>query len=151
MSESESVRYRVNSSVVGEFLEGEVVLINMDNGNYYSMEGVAAVIWELVQEQATVSEIVSRLTELCGTGDDIEGDVMDLMETLTGEALIEEAGGKVESPAGRPEDSAIAFYSGRPSGLVYKTPVLSRYTDMDDLLVLDPIHETDETGWPNKA
>jgi hypothetical protein len=31
----------------------------------------------------------------------------------------------------------------------FEAPVLQKYTDMQDLLLLDPIHDTDETGWPN--
>ena len=27
---------------------------------------------------------------------------------------------------------------------------LNRYADMKDLLMLDPIHEVDEKGWPSK-
>jgi hypothetical protein len=30
-------------------------------------------------------------------------------------------------------------------------PVLNKYTDMQDLLLLDPIHEVDERGWPNSV
>jgi hypothetical protein len=29
--------------------------------------------------------------------------------------------------------------------------VLQKYTDMADLLLLDPIHEVDEQGWPQPA
>ena len=29
-------------------------------------------------------------------------------------------------------------------------PQLSSYTDMQELLLLDPIHEVDESGWPNR-
>jgi hypothetical protein len=31
----------------------------------------------------------------------------------------------------------------------FEMPKLSKYTDMEDLLALDPIHEVDEMGWPN--
>ena len=31
---------------------------------------------------------------------------------------------------------------------VFVAPVLNKYTDMQDLLLLDPIHETDAQGWP---
>ena len=31
---------------------------------------------------------------------------------------------------------------------VFKPPLLKRYTDMQELLILDPIHEVDDTGWP---
>jgi hypothetical protein len=33
----------------------------------------------------------------------------------------------------------------------YEAPKLSAYTDMQELLLLDPIHEVDESGWPNSA
>jgi len=29
-------------------------------------------------------------------------------------------------------------------------PVLERYTDMQELLLIDPIHDVDETGWPRR-
>jgi hypothetical protein len=28
---------------------------------------------------------------------------------------------------------------------------MSVYTDMEELLLLDPIHDVDETGWPVRA
>ena len=31
----------------------------------------------------------------------------------------------------------------------FQEPALQKYTDMEDLLLLDPIHEVDDTGWPN--
>ena len=30
----------------------------------------------------------------------------------------------------------------------FEAPILHKYTDMQDLLLLDPIHEVDEAGWP---
>jgi len=37
-----------------------------------------------------------------------------------------------------------------PAGTVFAPPVLEVYTDMQDLLLLDPIHDVDETvGWPS--
>jgi hypothetical protein len=37
-----------------------------------------------------------------------------------------------------PEARAVAFVP----------PSLAKFQDMQDLLLLDPIHETDEPGWP---
>ena len=33
--------------------------------------------------------------------------------------------------------------------LSFEAPILHKYTDMQDLLLLDPIHEVDEAGWPS--
>ena len=30
----------------------------------------------------------------------------------------------------------------------YSPPVLNSYTDMEELLLLDPIHDVDQAGWP---
>ena len=32
----------------------------------------------------------------------------------------------------------------------FTNPVLEKFTDMAELLLLDPIHEVDDSGWPNK-
>jgi hypothetical protein len=31
----------------------------------------------------------------------------------------------------------------------FEPPILRTFEDMQDLLLLDPIHEVDEMGWPN--
>ena len=31
----------------------------------------------------------------------------------------------------------------------FVAPELKRYADMQDLLLLDPVHDVDEKGWPN--
>jgi hypothetical protein len=33
--------------------------------------------------------------------------------------------------------------------LNFEPPILEKYTDMEELIALDPIHEVDEMGWPN--
>jgi hypothetical protein len=30
----------------------------------------------------------------------------------------------------------------------FEPPLLEKYTDMQDLVLLDPVHEVDSTGWP---
>ena len=37
------------------------------------------------------------------------------------------------------------------SGAYYSKPFLQKYTDMAALLLLNPIHEVDEQGWPQPA
>ena len=33
----------------------------------------------------------------------------------------------------------------------YVPPVLEKFTDMQDLILLDPVHEVSERGWPHAA
>ena len=32
----------------------------------------------------------------------------------------------------------------------FQVPVLEKFSDMEELLLLDPIHEVEESGWPHK-
>ena len=32
----------------------------------------------------------------------------------------------------------------------FDAPILKRYTDQQELLLLDPIHEVDDIGWPRE-
>jgi hypothetical protein len=43
--------------------------------------------------------------------------------------------------------AAVAQTNGRP----YSPPKLSAYTDMQELLLLDPVHEVDDAGWPSRG
>jgi len=64
------------------------------------------------------------------------------------EAFIRELAGYnliVADPDGNPE----ATPAPATAELIYTPPVLSAYTDMEDLLQLDPVHDVDaESGWP---
>ena len=33
----------------------------------------------------------------------------------------------------------------------FEFPIIEKFTDMQELLLLDPIHEVDEKGWPHQA
>ncbi len=149
MTHPASVRWRVDEPrIVHEILDGEVVLINMDTGSYYSLEGLGADASALIETgSATTDDIVRGIGQRYeGDRPEVEQAVVRLIEELRQEGLIVADGtGVVESMAA-------------PAGLNYKgaekhkfeAPVLRKYTDMQDLLLLAPIPEVDVTGWPNR-
>jgi hypothetical protein len=51
-------------------------------------------------------------------------------------------------PAERPAERLNAS-TGQSRQFV--PPVLERYDDMEDLLLLDPVHDVDAQGWPQPA
>lgn len=149
--------FRINSpEVINQVIEGEAVIINLKTGNYYSLDRLGAEIWKRLERGRPVSGILADIARRYQGGrEEIEAAVRPLLERLRQEELIvadpspperssggqEEAAEEGEEPAapGRPEDR-----------LPLETPVLNKYTDMQDLLLLDPIHEVDEAGWPEK-
>jgi len=143
------IRYRINSSkIIHEIIDDEVVVIDFDSGNYYSLDKVGADIWGFIESGATVSEIVEGIAlRYKGGRAVIENAVGQLMAELHQDDLIvtDKAKGP-ESIKGLEVRLEAGSEIERPS---FEVPVLHKYTDMQYLLLLDPIHEVDETGWPS--
>lgn len=142
MSES----YRINApDVTREVFENEVVIVDFIGGTYYSLDAIGTDIWKAMESGLSSTEIVA---DLCKSYDanprEIEREVRALLEQLVAENLIlrEPAG------AGHTELNASLLLSESRPRRSFSAPVLAKFTDMQDLLLLDPIHDVDETGWP---
>ena len=136
------------SDIVSEEIDGEVIIVNLKNGNYYSLTQSATVIWAGIQDHATLEQLQHRLgLRYVGEAGSMGQGLAELIQALEAEQLITqrsaaEAGAPVEAPPG----------GEPPAGdkEAYLPPVFERFTDMGDLLLLDPVHEAeDERGWPH--
>jgi hypothetical protein len=129
-----------------ETIEGEVILIDLDTGTYYSLRESGAVVWQGIQDGAETAHIVDTLTSSYeGSADEIGSAVADLLEELTQEGLIEPVDGDTSAAETRVLSVPVP---GRPP---FRAPVLEKHTDMQDLILLDPVHEVDARGWPHAA
>ena len=71
-------------------VSGEVVILNLKNGVYYSLNGVGTRIWELIQEPCTVTAIRDRLLDSYDIeAERCEWDLNALLHKLALEGLIE--------------------------------------------------------------
>jgi hypothetical protein len=146
---SQNLRFKLNQpSVIGEVIDNEAIIVNLDSGTYYSLRAVGADIWQMIEQGATVAEIINQLahqytkTEQTVIQTDVESFVMELQE----EALIL----PLEDSSVAGESALSPLHASDGDQLLFQKPVLEKYTDMADLLLLDPIHEVDETGgWPH--
>ena len=141
-------RFRINEpKVIQETIEGESVIVNLVSGNYFSVDKVGAEIWENIEQGKSIDEILNHI--LCsynGDPDNIENSIKKLIEEFVKEELVvPDSSGAIGSIKSSDTKGTIAH--GQKKG--FEAPVLKKYTDMQDLLLLDPIHEVDETGWPN--
>ena len=135
--------YRVNApKVVYEAFEDETVLINLDNGNYYSFSGSGALIWDRIVSGQSIASVIEYLQERFAGAADIALSVEDFVRELVEENLIVENSSRLAKNVkhGRAEIPTLAGF---------ERPVLQKYSDMQDLLLLDPIHGVDEMGWPH--
>jgi hypothetical protein len=138
--------FRINApDVADQTIDNETIIINFQNGAYYSTADTGSVIWEQIASGASVDQIVSLFTR---HGADqhttIEQAVRDFVADLERESLIV----ALERPPAAVDPAEPAGLSGGREG--YQSPVLERFTDMQDLLLLDPIHDVDEQGWPTR-
>ena len=134
--------YEINAPAVSsEIIDGEAIVLHLKSGHYFSMAGSAALIWAGVERQIPVCRIVSIFAERYGLTDAMAlRDVEGLLAKLVEHDLVRLATSAVED-----KDAAgiVLNEDGR-----YEPPQLHVYTDLQDLLLLDPIHDVDDAGWP---
>jgi hypothetical protein len=135
--------YELNGpATVAETIDGEAVVINLERGVYFSIRGIGLGIWTDVLAGASVDDVT---TSLCARHPQdaarIPSDVSAFIDRLMEEGLIRSSSHTARS-------SACIGQANSDSG--YDVPSLEKYTDMEALLLLDPIHDTDELGWPNR-
>lgn len=126
-------KYRMNTpSIISETLDGEVVILNLDKGVYYSLGGVGTHLWEMVTSGMNVQEMAGYFEPR----DSLEVEIQAFInELLQNELIIADANQKT------------SLYKVEET-LTFAKPVLHVYEDMKELLLLDPIHEVDQSGWP---
>ncbi len=139
--------FQINTpQVVDELFEDEVVIVNLDTGHYYSTEKVGAQIWGQLVKGMSVEQIMGGLLQKYdGQTTQIEASVVQFVEQLQkGELLVS----RELSEQFISDDGAGATFISHNG---FEPPLLVQYTDMEDLLMLDPIHDVDESGWPKMA
>ena len=118
------------AEVAGKVIDGEAIIMNLANGLYYSMDHVGAVVWELVAQGYSLREMAKVLADRYDVdAERAAADVYCLVRELLDENLVVVAQADRDHAAVSP-----ALGEGGP----YATPVLRKYTDMADLLALDP-------------
>jgi hypothetical protein len=142
------VRLRINKpSVVYEKFDDELVLINLDSGNYYSFEKVGADIWDFIQNGASEADIIDEVSQRYAESlFTIEDAIKKFLSELKEEGLI-------VADETKESESTKSFYNKNTIGsetekLIFESPVLSKFTNMQEFLLVDPIHEIDYTDWP---
>jgi hypothetical protein len=134
-------RFRLNSpQAVGETVDGEAIVVNLGTGTYYSIKGDSLLLWEAIVAGATVDEITAAAASATGEPRDaVAAAVEGFCASLVAQGLLVEDDGEAETPP--------LEFAGAGRGLL--EPSFETYADMQDLILLDPVHEVDERGWPH--
>ena len=69
----------------------EMVLLDLHQGTYYSLNGTGAAVWDLIEEPRTANELCTRLLERFVVAPEmLRRDVDELLDDLRRHGLIEE-------------------------------------------------------------
>jgi hypothetical protein len=134
--------YRINApNVNSECIDGEVIIVNLESGSYYSCVDLGAYLWSRVVAGDSMGDIASDLAAAYpGKMSEIEATVANYLLQLQSEGLIV-ATANSEAPALLIEVDLPAQFG---------IPQLHVYSDMKDMLLLDPVHDVADVGWPSK-
>jgi hypothetical protein len=78
-----------NPDIVATEMDGDLVMMSIDRGEYFGISGVGSRVWELLGSPASVAEIVSHLTlEYDVEEDRCRAEVLDFVRSLFDRNLV---------------------------------------------------------------
>ena len=139
------MHYRVNApQVIAETIGEETIIVNLAAGHYFNLLGTGVEIWEGIAREEPLPTIIERLeTRYEAPTGEIRASVSRLIDDLQTEELIVATG---QNGTEAPSAPAPASEDGRAP---FAPPSLAKFTDMQDIILLDPVHEVDVRGWPH--
>lgn len=126
-----------DKDIVWEVSEGEVLLIDLSRGVYYSARhGSAQLVHDLMHGHSE-EEIAARWAARFPSNPDLGSHLNTVLQLFTGDGLVKE---REQAPA-RP-GPVLELESN-------DFTAVERYDDMTEIFEMDPIHDGDlERGWP---
>ena len=131
-----SAQYAINApDVVAESFDGQTVILNLANGHYFSLRGIATPIWASLLAGHTPKAIVASIR---ASRQELSDASQDFLERLVALNLVR--------PEGAGHGDLLGPIDETWSG---EGPHIEIFDDLAELIYADPIHDVDErAGWP---
>src|SRR5947207_1412631 len=137
-------RYVTNPNVIHETIDGETIIIDLATGTYHSLLGAGPAIGDAITAGSTIATVVEHaVRQFDAEPAEVKRAVEAFVQQLEQAELIAPTDAAATDA---PEASAAA-----DSNLPFVAPKLETYTDMQDIILLDPVHKVDSRGWPHAA
>ncbi|MBX3014921.1 MAG: PqqD family protein [Caldilineaceae bacterium] len=135
-----------HTRVIHETVDQETLIIDSQTGAYFILRDSGAEIWQLLSQDGNLATLLARLahayTMPIAT---LQPLVQPFLDELVGAGLVTITTESAPSPPW-PADPGTAQAGQTVADFV--APTLQQFNDMHHLLLIDPIHEVAETGWP---
>lgn len=135
-------RHRSNAPrFVDETVDGEVLIMDMVKGTYYSGQGASTAAFNALKHGATTAEIAAAFANGSALPiDEMQAELDRFADELRREEIL-----VIESSNGNAGPSTIGAAGA------FEPLQIERFDDLADLILLDPVHDVTEAGWPSEA
>jgi hypothetical protein len=128
--------------VAHEAFDGEVILIHFPTGRYFRLDEPGRVGWSAIERGATHEDVAGAFRQAFEVGEaDAVVSARAFLASLAGFGLVVEG----HVPADAPPPAAERPVTRR----AFVEPRVETFSDLQDLFLVDPIHDVDEAGWPH--
>lgn len=117
-----------SSEIVAKELEGEVIIVNMSNGIYYSLNAIGSFVWSCSKEGQSLDSICGRLMRRYSNAP-VANDVEKFVNRLIDEEIA-----ALKEPATADERSCLDDMLPADYVVAY----ITTYDDVADMIALDP-------------
>lgn len=125
-------------NIVYEVFDGEIVAVHLDSGKYYSLKDSAAYVWNAMLANKSNLAIAQRLISHYQLDEALTLIQIDeFIHQLVQEGLL----------VANDEPLDPVSLLEQPQGF-YVAPTFAVFNDMQEILLLDPVHDVDDAGWP---
>src|SRR5215210_7409000 len=130
-------RFQLNSPpVVLETVDEETIIVNLDTGSYYDLNHSGGRLLEALDGGAALDGAIDAVAAAYAVErSQLAGAAEALVAQLAEEGIVVAADGAAAANG--------SVNGSTPPAKSYEAPALSKYTDMQELLLLDPVHEVD--------
>jgi hypothetical protein len=129
-----------DKNIISDVFGEEVVLVNLETGIYFSLRASASQIWVRLINNYSVDEIISDIVLLYEVeNNDLSIQVRNFIQQLIDNQLIKSS---------ELAEKVSINLNNQGQKTIFTTPILEIFSDMQEILLLDPVHDVDKAGWP---
>jgi len=78
--------------IIASEVDGELVLISVENGKYFGLDPVGSEIWRLLEQPRSTATLVEALkAAFDGDGETVERETIAFIDQLAAQSLVDEA------------------------------------------------------------
>ncbi len=128
-----------HTNIISDSVDGEAVVIDLVDGNYFALNPSASLIWSGIEKQYATADIIQLVQESFSLSqEEAKSAVEALLATLHTEKLI--------TQTTEPRTSLAPIVQITE---VFTLPEIKKFEDLQEMLQADPIHDVEIQGWPH--